>query len=127
VPSEGGTAKLENALMRGAVLPHLLVDEHIGDRHAARRVGAAGGFKTIGVVLLGEVTAKSRRSHGEVTANALKIDGCEFLAQAQLLGNGLIFGFRGLKSRRLQVRGFAQRGIGRGSGLRFDGLLGIGR
>jgi hypothetical protein len=79
VPGEGGTAKLENglklenALMRGAVLPHLLVDEHIGDRHAARRVGAAGGFKTIGVTLL-----------GEVTANALKIDGSSVFAGSSL-------------------------------------------
>ena len=80
VPSEGGTAKLENALMRGAVLPHLLVDEHIGDRHAARAL-----VRRVGSI-------------GEVTANALKIDGCEFRAQVFrtrcVVGAGLYLGPR---------------------------------
>ena len=58
-------------LAGGAVLTHLLIDEHIGDRHSPRSVCAAGGFKTIGMIFLGEIAAK-----------ALKINDREIRAQA---------------------------------------------
>ncbi len=101
-------------------MPHLFVDQHIGDRHAARRVDAAGGLKAIRMVLLGEGAAK-----------ALKIYDRKIRTQAKFFGDGLIFGRSRLMSHSLRFRAFwfrwlAERWLGWGSTLRFGGFLGIG-
>jgi hypothetical protein len=57
----------------------------------------------------------------QTAANALQIDGCEFRAQAEFVGNGLIFGFRRLERRNLRPL----RRVGRRRSLRFGGFLGI--